>query len=108
MRYKVNKQYPNAGEIHCAQFKDIADARFFIEKKLAEDTAMKIAVIYRLCEFDEVLTEYDSTKTTVSSAQSSSAQGTASTSGFRPTPFNTAPKPSGMPNKWNKDEEEEK
>ena len=108
MRYKVTRQFRGAAEAQCAQFKDPTDARFFIEKKLVDDAAMKVSATYRLYEFDEVLAEYDPSKAGVILEQTSDSQGKGSSAGFRPTPFNTAPKPAGMPQKWGKDEDEEK
>lgn len=107
MRFKVTKQFAQGAEAPCAQFKEQLDAKFFIEKKIADDAAMKIVVNYRLYDFDEVIPGYDPAKAGVAPQQASSgSQGAGSSASARPTPFSTAPRPSGMPQKWGKDEDD--
>ena len=112
MQYKIYKQFPRDDERLCAQFNDLADAKFFLEKKVEADAALKIKVIYRLYKGHDVIQEISSEESTGSTGGGSGGQGRAasSTSGA-PTPFATAPKPAGVPNRWgsiDKDEDEKK
>lgn len=105
MKYKVTRQYARGSDTPFAVFNDIIDARLFIEKKLSDDAAQKITVIYRILELGEICEEFDPSKLDTPREEQSS-QGASSTASFRPSPFNTAPRPTGSPQKWLKDEEE--
>lgn len=115
MNYKVVRQYARGPESHFATFYDLADARMFIEAKMAQDAMMKVAVIYRITELGDVIEEFDSAKRLGSanpapgagegtSAGSGVGAGRQSAENFRPSPLNTSPRPPGMPaNNWSKD-----
>lgn len=106
--YKVTKQYGSGPVSTLATFHDGADAKLFVEAKLQEDAALKIKVTYRVIDaVGDLVSEHLPGEAQTASA-SSSSQGASSTASFRPTPFNTAPRPAGTPHKWVKDEEEEK
>jgi len=98
--YKVTAQYSGSRELPAEQFKDINVAKQYIETKIQENHALKIPVIYRLYEWDDLLQEFDMSKMNLSDASSSDAnenrgQGQGST--FSPTPLPTSPRPAGMP-----------
>lgn len=105
MRYKVTKQYARGTETQCAQFDDVNDAKAFIQLKLEQDRALKVSVIYRIKEFTEVIEEFDPARM---GDAGQSSQGQSSSASFRPTPFNTAPKPAGTPQKWTTGDDDEK
>lgn len=112
MTYKVTSQYPRASEREIGQYKDIAAAKAEIQDKLAYDASLKIKVIYRLYDDFDVIEIFDPDKieaptdTKTSASQDSQGQG-ARHSG--PTPFNTAPRPAGIPRTWgNADDKKDK
>lgn len=105
------KQYLRGTESPLAQFDDRNDAIAFIKEiKMVQDASLKIPVIYRIYHAHELLDEFDPSKMDATSGQSQSSQGAGSSASARPTPFATAPRPSGMPPKWstNKKDDEEK
>lgn len=112
MQYRVNSYFGRGNSHPCAQFKDLSDAGLFIEQKLKADNRLRLEVTYRIYEFDELVKEYppikDSFGETASKESAASGKGTGSS--FTPTPFNMAPKPAGVPQKWNtfSDDEESK
>lgn len=114
MQYKVYKQFPRDEERLFAQFNDLTDAKFFIEKKVEADQILKTKVIYRLYKGHELIQETDTEGGSATGAPETrgSARGAAGASSSAPTPFATAPRPAGMPNKWGslngKDEDEKK
>jgi hypothetical protein len=112
MQYKITKQYGRGPETLFAEFKELNDAQFFIEKiKLPEDATLNVKVFYRVSDGIDIVKEYDPNKIeTQASAASQTAAGggeKGSKSTFSPTPFNTAPKPAGSPQKWTVDKPEE-
>lgn len=109
MLYKVTPQYARPGShSSIAEFKTIQDAKLFIYAKLAEDIKTKVNVQYQLLEGMDVLQVF--TQEEAEGAGSSSGGSSQRSSGqrFQPTPFATAPKPTGMPSGWSKDEDEKK
>ena len=113
MHYKVFTHYGRGSDLLCAQFKDLADAKLFIEQKLAYNANQQLKVIYRLYDMDELIKEYDPVKEPAQSGQTETQQGSqgkGSGAAFRPTPFNMTPRPAGTPQKWiiDPDEEEKK
>lgn len=109
MSYKVTKQYGRGPESACAEFKELTDAQFFIDKKLPEEAALGSAVTYRIMDGMDIISEHDASKVRVEAGVSSGSAGAkGSGSSFQPTPFNTAPRPAGSPQKWLKDDEDEK
>lgn len=112
-QYRVTRQYlrgverplsEEEGGDPFAEFKDLPDAEMFIESKLQKDSAMNIKVVYRL--FDNLKMEMIRAYSAADFA-ANGAGGQSATSGFRPTPFNTAPTPRGLPKKWLKTDEDE-
>jgi hypothetical protein len=111
MIYKVTKQYSGGKEQPCKQFKHLNEAKIHAEHAIEESAAMKIKVIYRIYEFDDLLETLDSS--TIQPASSSSSESGNSSGGkqsgatFKPTPFEMAPRPGGTPPKWLIDPEED-
>lgn len=107
MKYKVTKRYSRGSDTPFAAFSDKQDALLFIDQKAQEDARLTVKVVYSLLEFDEVIEVFDPDKRQETTQQDSqSSQGKTSTASFRPSPFNNAPRPSGTPPKWLKDDEE--
>jgi hypothetical protein len=105
MQYRVACYFGRGADQACAQFKALTDAQLFIENKMAQDAQMKLTVIYRLYDLGELVKEYDPGKGVPASGkpqeqQAQGSQGKGSTASFRPTPFNTAPRPTGTPQRW--------
>jgi len=105
VRYKVTKQYGRGAETPCAEFEDLNDARLFAENKLQNDAGLALKVVYRISQLGEVIETFD--PTLVPASEAGSAGGKSSAAGFRPTPLNMAPKPTGMPQKWRFDPDED-
>jgi hypothetical protein len=111
--FVVTKRFGRS-ETRVGDFSKQADALKFIQEKLREDILYKINATYGLYEgadllqelkqSDVVTTQTDSS--TLLSGDSTGAPG--SRSSFSPTPFNTAPRPTGMPPNWIKDEDDDK
>ena len=110
MSYKVKKQYARGAETFCESFKQLADAKKFMNEKLSEDASMSIKVIYRLYDaVDELIEEVDASNfDPASTSGDQGSQGAGKSAGFRPTPLNTAPRPAGMPHSWIKGEDDDK
>lgn len=110
--YKVTKQYGRGAEINMGgRFNNLVEAKAFVDKHIMEDALMNVKVIYKIYEFDELLSEYDSSKVNTAAARTSDEQGSqgkGSTASFRPTPLNTSPRPPGTPPKWIHDADEDK
>lgn len=104
MFYKVIKKYARGAPIDVATFAEINDAKLFIGAKLREDAALKVNVTYQLLEGGEVIEEFTQGNPLQNSSQSGGQQRSSGQS-FAPTPFNTAPRPPGMPPNWVKDED---
>lgn len=110
MHYKVTSQYVGAREIDAEQFSDLNKAKAFIENKLRENANLKLKVIYRLYEWDDLIQEFDPSKMeemTGSSGESGS-QGKGQGARFSPTPLQTSPRPPGMPPSSFKDDDDDK
>lgn len=112
MRYKVTKQYARGAESFCQEFDDIQQARNYINTTLNEEVAMNIKnVTYRISEFGDEVEKYDAQNipksTEKPTAESQSSGGKGSGASFRPTPLSTTPRPTGGPQGWLKDEDEE-
>lgn len=108
MSYRVTKQYARGSEINCETFKALSEARFYVEKHVVADAAMKVKVIYRIYEFQDLHSEYDSSESDFSGEQSQGSQGKSSGASFHPTPLASAPRPPGMPQNWREEDEEKK
>jgi hypothetical protein len=106
MRYKVTRKYTRGPETTCAEFLDLYDAQFFIEKKLSADADLNVKVIYCLFDGDKGIGEFDPNKNDYSSRDERDSQGKGQTSSFRPTPLDMTPRPPGTPPIWIKDDED--
>jgi hypothetical protein len=110
--FVVTKRFGRS-ETRAGDFSKQVDAEKFIKEKLCEDILYKINATYGLYEGVDLLQEFkqsdvidESTDSSASSTDSTGSSG--SRSSFSPTPFNTAPRPTGMPQSWVKDEEDGK
>ncbi len=113
MRFKVMQRFGRGPETQCGEFKTLEEAKTLLNKKIQNDVAMKLNVIYRLYDFDEMIEEKDTSKIDASQLPrepeaEGSSQGKGSTSGFRPTPLSTSLKAKGLPNSWKDEDENEK
>lgn len=111
MQYIVKIQYARGPETPLAEFKYLDDAKIFIEQKLRADAALSVKATYLLCEFDEVIDKIGPNRMTAPSEQEQGGQGQGKSASFRPTPFNTTPRPPGSPPNWmreDKDDDDEK
>ncbi|VVC74938.1 hypothetical protein AQUSIP_02120 [Aquicella siphonis] len=108
MNYLVSKKYLRGAAIPCAEFMDLNDAKLFIEKKLEVDARISVKVDYFISRSNEIIATFEADKILASRTQEDSGAGKGSSASFRPTPFNTAPRPPGTPQKWIKEDDEEK
>lgn len=108
--YKVAQKYGRGPEKLIAQCGTKEDAILLIEVKLAEDQRRKDNPDYALYEGTDLVEVYSQAhlSTATEPTDSNQGQGRSSTQSFSPTPFNTAPRPSGMPHSWLKDEPDDK
>ena len=100
MLYRVTKQFPRGPEIDQQKFMKREQAELFIQEKLAEDARFKLLTIYRLYDdLDMLLKEYAAAETDSPDPRNSggAAGSPGSSQSFSPTPFNTAPRPGGLP-----------
>lgn len=104
MLYHVTKQYGQNTEIKAGSFKTLIEAKAFVDTHITQEALMKIKVIYRIKEFDDIIEEFDSLKITEPTSQetqpSSSASGKNSEAAFRPSPLHSTLKPTGMQQNW--------
>lgn len=108
--YKVLEQYPKGSEQPCATFKNLEDAKMFMQNKVDYFRQMNVNVKFLLYRGFDLIEELSTTENSGGSSSSSGAgQGQQQTSGvnFKPTPFNMAPRPTGMPPKWVTDNDDE-
>lgn len=111
--FVVTKRFGRS-ETRLGDFKKEIEAKQFIQKQLQDDIRFKLTATYGLYEGADLLQEFtqqDAIKQSAddsSSGSDSSGQGAGSRSSFSPTPFNTAPRPGGVPHNWVKDENEDK
>lgn len=106
--FSVAKRFGRS-ESRLDNFNKQADAEKFIQEKLQEDIRFKVNATYALYEGADLLREYTQDDVVSAPADtSSSAQGAGSRSSFTPTPFNTAPRPGGVPHNWVKDDDGKK
>ena len=106
MKYRVTKKYTRGDEIFCAEFDDLIKAQGFVKESVEADVLLSVKVLYKIYDADKCLEEYDSTSTgSTQNQDQSSTKGNVA--GLRPTPYNLAPRPSGMPHNWMKDNDED-
>lgn len=113
MTFKVTKQFGSGAgrEQSCGQFKTADKAKVFAIECAESDAAMKIQTIYRIYDFDDLVGTITSNDVQAESkpSESSGSQGQKSGASFRPSPLQTAPRPSGMPaNNWVEPDEDDK
>jgi hypothetical protein len=111
MSYKVTMQYANSREMPSSDlktFKNMGEAEAAIKEKLIADAALKVRITYRIYEWDDLIKEFDPSKIDLTAEDTESSQGQGSGATFRPTPFNPAPKPGGIPQNWLKDDDDKK
>lgn len=110
--YKVAAQDLVNSPEPCANFIELKDARLFIEKKLPVDLAANKKITYRILKSNQMLEKFDPAKPPAAAKKEDASQGTvrgtANKMGFRPTPFNTVPRPAGSPQGWIKETSQEK
>ena len=110
--FVVTKRFGRS-ETRVKDFSQQKEAEQFIQEKLQEDLRFKVMATYGLYEGADLLREFTQSDAAIapasaSSTETGSAQGAGSRSSFSPTPFNTAPRPGGMPHNWVKDEDDKK
>lgn len=114
MTFKVTKKYGHGKEIQVPQhFKNVAEAKSYIEKEIFEAQAHHTNIIFRIYDFDELHSEYDSKHhkpQDAGDADTGSSGGKGNAQNFRPSPLTTSLRPAGMKNNWvdAKDEDEKK
>jgi len=114
MIFKVTKQYADGKEQLCKQFKTMKEAKAHAYESASENALMKIKIVYRIYEFDDLLETVDSNNLQPSQTVSAPAEDGAPSGGmqsgatFKPTPFEMAPRPGGTPPKWIIDPEDDK
>jgi hypothetical protein len=111
--FVVTKRFGRS-ETRLRDFNKETDANQFIQEQLQDDIRFKLMATYGLYEGADLLKEFTQKDAIQESSSDSSGEGgtngqsTGSRSSFSPTPFNTTPRPGGMPPNWIKGEEEDK
>ena len=109
--YKVTKQFSGRPETPDKSFKNEAEAKAYINEQLEKDYNFKILnTTYHLYEgFDKIgqFTQRDVDFSSKSAASDSSSKGVGAGQSFQPSPFQTAPRPTGLPKSGFKDNEED-
>src|SRR5688500_584694 len=107
MRYKITNLVKGR-DFTVEEFNDLNEAQIYLKKQLAADQSLNVENTYRILDFDEVIQQYNTKdlpaikdkENFASEANTSTSQRSSSA----PTPFNTAPRPAGMPQSWVRDE----
>lgn len=111
MTFKVTKKYGHGKEIQVPEhFKNLAEAKSYIEKEIAEAQAHHTHIVFRIYDFDELHSEYDSKHhQAMDDAETGGSGGKGKAQNFRPSPLSTSLRPLGMKNNWvDSDDEDEK
>jgi len=114
MSFYITKQYQRGSETTDELFLTIEAAKTAIQEKLLYDRQLRVSVVYRLYDdldylhgtFD--INSIDENVSDSSDEPIAASGGAGQSSNFNPTPFNTAPRPAGIPHNWVKDEPEKK
>lgn len=107
--YKVAAQDLINSPEPCANFIELKDARLFIEKKLSADLTANRKMTYRILKSNQMLEKFDPVKPAVAEKQQDNTQSSVTNkTTFRPTPFNTVPRPPGSPQGWIKEKPRER
>jgi len=101
--YKVAAQDLVNAPVTLAHFIELKDARLFIEKKLPVDSTASKRITYRILKNNEMLEKFDPVKPAAANPGQGGTTGAANKTVFRPTPFNTVPRPTGSPQGWLKE-----
>jgi hypothetical protein len=98
-----------------AAFTDLADAELYVEEKLThanetpnskDELGGKNEIKYYIFKNNVLITVMDQhVKRQIQENETKQGQGQSSS--FRPTPFNTSPRPAGAPHAWVKDDDKE-
>lgn len=107
LMFIVTKRFGRS-ETRLQEFSEIKAAEDFIFEKLREDKRFKIVATYGLYEGMDFIREYSQQEipeTAGSSSANSGAGQPGSSQTFSPSPFNTAPRPAGLPHSSFKDED---
>lgn len=112
MIYKVTKQYGKGPETIDKGFTTQQEAEEHAKAAAETDASMKIQVVYRVYEFDDVLKEINTDYLIAAIKEGEhtaggSGSGKGQSISFKPTPFNTTPRPKGGPQGWVKDEDDD-
>lgn len=110
MRYQVFRQYERGTEEKLATFKEVSEARLYIDAKLPIDASMKVKVKYRIKDHDMLIEEIGQEGATAVAATQSSdqgSQGMGSSSSARATPFSMAPRAPGTMPVWGANQKED-
>ncbi|MCD6039731.1 MAG: hypothetical protein K0S27_1131 [Gammaproteobacteria bacterium] len=103
-RYKVAIQDLMGAPQVSANFIELKDARLFIEKKLPVDIIEKKKITYRIMKNNQMLEKFEPVKPRAAEKNQATTQANAENkTSFRPTPFNTVPRPAGSPQGWIKE-----
>jgi hypothetical protein len=103
MIFRVTKQFSSGSEQPSNQFKEVEAAKLHAYEGASANAALKIKVIYRVYEFDDVIMTVDSTivANELAASGAASSGGKSSGSSFTPSPFATTLQPKGTMPKWN-------
>lgn len=105
-KYTIKRMYGERGpETPIASCAEQNDAITLIKAKVADDAGMKLDITYRLYEMGELMQEFNQKNTATTSSVSGGQQ---QSNAFRPSPLQTAPRPSGMPASVFRDEKKDK
>lgn len=106
MFYQVSREYQRGNEDYIAKFVNRSDAEAFLRMKHESDQLLKVQVIYRLYDRNQVIETLatDSSAAIFGAARESGVR--SSGSGSSPTPFKRVPLPPGVPYSAVKDEGE--
>ena len=107
--FRVTKQFPNGPELDPRAFMDREVAEQYIQGKLTEDAGFRLKTVYKLYDDLDHLLKTFSTEAVDAPPPSDSGSKPGSGQRFSPTPFNTSPRPGGIPpSSFRKDDDEDK
>lgn len=97
-RFKVIMHEKQAAPF--ATFDNLNDARIFVEEKLVADSESAVNFNYNMFDNSMLLETWNQGMLNDIKKQNEGSQGKARAISFRPTPFNTSPRPPGSPPPW--------
>jgi hypothetical protein len=100
--FNVAAKYARGPEKLVAKFDLQDDAKTYIHRKLEQDMGLRISVTYLLYDMGELMESFEPGQASSVGAEGSAGMGSSGggqqqNSGLRPSPLQTAPRPSGMP-----------